>query len=156
MSEALRTTGGEIAYRVPPRRPRGRRIARHAVGLIGFTTIVLLSFFLKADQQRVTTATGAALPDLCALRGWTGLPCPGCGLTRCFVHMSHGDIAAAWSVSPAGILFFALIVSQIPMQGIQLVRAVQRRPDLWIVRWTGPALVTVAALLIAQWLIRLA
>jgi hypothetical protein len=43
------------------------------------------------------TAFGLALPELCALRGATGLPCPGCGLTRSWVAMLRGDPLASLS-----------------------------------------------------------
>jgi hypothetical protein len=32
----------------------------------------------------------ARLPELCPLH-WAGLPCPGCGMSRAFCALSHGD-----------------------------------------------------------------
>jgi len=39
----------------------------------------------------------ARLPfTVCVFRNVTGLPCPGCGMTRGFVAMGHGHLAEAW------------------------------------------------------------
>ena len=32
---------------------------------------------------------------ICALRRLTGLPCPGCGMTRAFAHLAKGEWSAA-------------------------------------------------------------
>src|SRR5439155_17330752 len=62
------------------------------------------------------------LPELCTLRRLTGLACPGCGLTRCFISLAHADLAAAWSYNPAGLLLFPMVAFQIPFRGLQLWR----------------------------------
>lgn len=36
----------------------------------------------------------------CTLRSITGLPCPGCGLTRAWILLLQGDLAAAWAMHP--------------------------------------------------------
>ncbi|MBN2433056.1 MAG: DUF2752 domain-containing protein [Acidobacteria bacterium] len=64
--------------------------------------VLLLSYFLQPY-----TDNG---PTLCLFRQWTGLPCPGCGLTRSFCAISHGHFADAWSFNPFGYLFYALAV----------------------------------------------
>jgi len=64
--------------------------------------VLLFSYLLQPY-----TANG---PTLCLFRQWTGLPCPGCGLTRSFCAISHGHFAEAWSFNPFGYLFYALAV----------------------------------------------
>src|SRR5439155_16652693 len=70
------------------------------------------------------------LPELCMLRRMTGLPCPGCGMTRCFISLAHGDLPAAWSYNPAGLLLFAILVFQIPFRTVQLWRIRRGRPEV--------------------------
>jgi len=40
------------------------------------------------------------LPPLCLFHAVTGIDCPGCGMTRAFLHLAHGDFTAAWSFHP--------------------------------------------------------
>nr|WP_040517702.1 DUF2752 domain-containing protein [Gordonia aichiensis] len=47
-------------------------------------------------------------PDICPFRMMTGLPCPGCGLTRSWVHLMHGDVGGALAFNPFGPLTLAV------------------------------------------------
>lgn len=53
---------------------------------------------------------GHALPGLCAFHELTGIPCPGCGLTRSWVSFLHGDLTASLAHHPLGwlVLLYAL------------------------------------------------
>lgn len=55
-----------------------------------------------------TWLTGA--PVLCPLRRTTGLMCPGCGLTRSIVSLTHGDFAAAFHFHVFGPLVYLIFV----------------------------------------------
>lgn len=57
--------------------------------------------------------TPSALPklEMCLMRRFTGIPCPGCGLSRAFCAISHGDLAAAWSFNPFGFAFYVLAIA---------------------------------------------
>lgn len=52
--------------------------------------------------------------DLCPLHSLTGLPCPGCGMSRAIAAWSQGDLSAALGLNPfvvfAWPLFFVLAV----------------------------------------------
>ncbi|MBE2248500.1 MAG: DUF2752 domain-containing protein [Myxococcus sp.] len=54
--------------------------------------VVLAASFLLAPGK-----TG---PDLCPLHRLTGLPCPGCGVTRGLMHFSHGEWPEALGANP--------------------------------------------------------
>lgn len=43
----------------------------------------------------------------CPARSLLGVPCASCGMTRAFVALAHGRIAAAVAASPAGALLAA-------------------------------------------------
>jgi Protein of unknown function (DUF2752) len=48
---------------------------------------------------------------LCPFRALTGYPCPGCGMTRAFSAIAHGDLWRALRYNPLSpFLFLALIV----------------------------------------------
>ena len=44
--------------------------------------------------------------SICLLNNLTGLPCPGCGLTRSFACISHGQLADAVNFHPFGPLLY--------------------------------------------------
>ena len=52
----------------------------------------------------------ANIPSLCAFHNVTGIPCPGCGLTRSFVSCGHGHLTQAFIYHPAGPLLFAALI----------------------------------------------
>ena len=65
-------------------------------------------------------------PVLCPFRCLTGLPCPGCGLTRSFCAMAQGDFTQAFAFHLFGpILMLALVVG-IPLL---LVEGLTRRAN---------------------------
>ncbi|GEJ57544.1 DUF2752 domain-containing protein [Anaeromyxobacter diazotrophicus] len=43
----------------------------------------------------------------CPFRALTGVPCATCGMTRAFVRLAHGEVAAAALASPFGALLAA-------------------------------------------------
>ncbi|THI96806.1 DUF2752 domain-containing protein [Nocardioides sp.] len=49
-------------------------------------------------------------PVLCPFRRLTGLPCPGCGLTRSWVYLVHGWWRESFLAHPFGPLAVALVV----------------------------------------------
>jgi hypothetical protein len=55
----------------------------------------------------------AAFAPACALKGFTGMPCPTCGSTRAVLHLAHGNVFAALAFNPlisacllTAVLFF--------------------------------------------------
>ena len=47
------------------------------------------------------------LPSVCPFYALTGLPCPGCGLTRAFVCLGHGQVLSALHWHPLAVLLYA-------------------------------------------------
>lgn len=66
--------------------------------------------------------------DVCGLHAVTGLPCPGCGMTRAIAAVSQGDFAVAVGANPFVIfvwpVFLALaVLAVMPKRVVQQVEA---------------------------------
>lgn len=95
--------------------------------LIASSIVLFLAFVLsvpgtKREEQVIVPVLNQPLPPLCSSKILFGRECPGCGLTRCFISMAHGDFARAWAFNPAGVYFFLLVLAQVPYRTWQLSR----------------------------------
>jgi len=74
---------------------------------------------------------GLGLP-ICWLHSTTGIPCPGCGLTRSMSCAVRGALTESWAYHPFGVLFLAffvlvIVVSLLPRRRrLELARFLQR------------------------------
>jgi hypothetical protein len=69
-----------------------RRLALFA--LVGLTAVFVISVLLKP-------ATGEYF-TICGFKNFTGLPCPGCGLTHSFCAVAHGSFVEAFKFNLLG------------------------------------------------------
>ena len=129
----------------------------HAVLLVISSGILLLALVLSVRNRSEVLVPwlNIPLPELCVMRRVTGLGCPGCGLTRCFISLAHGDWAAAWSYNPAGLFLFVVIALQIPFRGVQLWRISHGRGELRTGMLSQVTIILFASALIGQWVLRL-
>ncbi len=68
-----------------------------------FAALLVASALLPLPRNNAI----AGLPSVCAFHHLTGLPCPGCGLTRAWVSMAHGQLVSAFVWHPLGPLLFS-------------------------------------------------
>ena len=52
-----------------------------------------------------------AAPVACLVHLLLGVAGPGCGMTRAFLFIGHGDLAAAFALNPNSLLVFAVVVA---------------------------------------------
>ncbi|HET9530959.1 MAG TPA: DUF2752 domain-containing protein [Blastocatellia bacterium] len=83
---------------------KGRRLA--AILLAGLTLVFILSILFEPSEVR---------PDgqyftICAFKQFTGLPCPGCGLTHSFCAIGRGDLMDGFSFNMLGPPLFACAI----------------------------------------------
>lgn len=79
------------------------------------------SMVLRTDTEWVTVF-GWQVPELCTIRRLFGVRCPGCGLTRSFVFMGHGEWLQALRMNWLGPVFWLTLAVQIPVRIWNLVR----------------------------------
>ena len=86
------------------------------------------------------------LPSICPFYNLTGLPCPGCGLTRAFVCLGHGRWLESLHWHPLGLLIYGVFLLLWLRNGLFLWRGL----TLWPVtpRITGRLGMGAAALIL--------
>jgi hypothetical protein len=109
---------------------------------------------IRGDSDVILPWLGWRVPQLCAMQRTFGIACPGCGLTRCFIAMAHGEWRSAWHYNPAGLVLFALVALQIPWQATQLWRLRLGRPELRYDKLAAAVFAVFVLLLFGQWLLR--
>lgn len=122
----------------------------------------LLALIIAAAIPQASVEAG---PVLSPFRLTTGLPDPGCGMTRSMVALAHGDLAASLYFHPLGIilatLLAAFVVTDFSPWRIGLSTAHPRlaplRSSLALLEWLmrGPAPWVGLAALVVVWLVRL-
>jgi hypothetical protein len=100
-------------------------------------------------------------PSFCPFKIFTGLPCPGCGITRSVVTLLHGDLAASLHFHPLGVPLVLLMAVLAVVDGGAWYRSRQPGQDPLPASWlperimvTPAPWVAVGALSVV-WLIRL-
>jgi len=100
-------------------------------------------------------------PQLCIFKLMSGMPCPGCGLTRAVVLAMHGDLSGSLYFHPLGLLFVvgALILAAVDAYGWWISRrpgATPRSPTWLLDRISqSPAPWVVVGVMLALWVVRL-
>lgn len=122
---------------------------RRALGtLLGLTAVFVVAVLWDpADELRVT---------LCPFRALTHHPCPGCGMTRAFCALAHGELWRAIQLNPfSPLLFLAALVAWARAAAtvfrVERLRSILER----LPRPTPFATVALLALVMAWWAARL-
>lgn len=118
--------------------------ARHTpVRVAGVLSAAYLTFAALQPE-------GGWLPfPVCGFRALSGLPCPGCGLTRSLTALLHLDFGAAWSWNPLGfaalpVLLTAILLAASPSPWIRRAESA-----LGSARASRMVLASTAAILVA-------
>jgi hypothetical protein len=139
-----------------PAAPLRHPSASYHATLLSISAAIMAAALLlrvRPDQRvELMFLPGWPAPDLCQSRALFGWECPGCGLTRSFVHLAHGDVSASIGVHRVGWLWALGVLLQIPYR-IWAIRADDGAPlgtrFPWIVA------ISLVALLIVDWMTRL-
>ena len=78
----------------------------------GAVWILLSAVFVASILLPLPSALGriGSLPSICLFYHFTGLPCPGCGLTRSFVCLGHGHVFEALHWHPLGPAIYVVLL----------------------------------------------
>lgn len=90
--------------------------------ILGGAVGVLILAALLEPHPEVVRLFGHDVPPMCAFSVLTGLSCPGCGLTRSFAFLEHGDLGASFAMNPLGPALWSLVAAQVPYRMLRLWR----------------------------------
>ena len=93
-----------------------------------------------------------AIP-MCAFKLWTGMPCPGCGMTRSVVRLVHGDLGASLRFHPLGLFVGAFVAAT----GYGAARSLATGRDPvweWFERRGSPLALGFVGAMLALWVVR--
>jgi Protein of unknown function (DUF2752) len=124
-----------------------------------FAIVACLGIFVAAGLlspgaagQGGLTLAGFRLPESCTFLQTTGIPCPGCGLTRSCVAAVHGRFGDSLAFHPLGIAVLLYAAAQALRHALWLARPAGRAT---IDRWGGRldwGLVGLPVLMLILWL----
>lgn len=90
------------------------------------STCVILASIVLVPGPDLVSLFGVGIPKVCLWKRMTGMDCPGCGLTRSFTYMGHGQIQEAFRYHKLGPFFWTFVVGLIPWHGVKLARSLLR------------------------------
>ena len=137
--------------------PQGYSWIATCLWMCGSLTILLLAAILSVGPARRIYLPGLSvpMPETCMLHARFGIDCPGCGLTRSFIHFAHGRLLEGMSLNPAGIAIFLFVVAQVPAASLRIVLGRSSRFAIIWSRCNEIALIVLPTLTFVQWIVRL-
>lgn len=156
MVPAVRTArAGEGADPLPGRRHRVEVLLRALVvaAAAGGVAVALLLDPVALGSGRLSFG-GFTLPGLCAFYELTGIPCPGCGLTRSWVAAVHGGLGGSFAHHPLGWLVLLYVLAQGFRHAAWLALPARRSGVERLGRRLDRGLVVLGVLLVLTWVPR--
>jgi hypothetical protein len=100
-----------------------RKRHRQMLAIAGAVVVLSLALEVVAGQRvAFRFLPHWPLPPSCLSRTLFGVSCPGCGLTRSFIYLAHGDLQASWQAHHLGWLLALAVVLQFPYRLAALLR----------------------------------
>lgn len=85
---------------------------------------------------------------VCLLRRLSGLPCPGCGMTRAFAHLAKGE----WAAAASDHLLAFILAAELGVAWLIWGVALALRRQVGMPPWFERAVLAHLAVLVAFWL----
>jgi hypothetical protein len=96
-----------------------------------------------------------ALPGVCIFKNLTGLPCPGCGLTRSMTAAVRGNLSQSWMFHRLGFVTTFYILIQFLLNLMILTVSPWRERLQKIGRYLNNGLVFLGILFVLNWVVNL-
>jgi hypothetical protein len=129
----------------------------HRLILILSVLVLTAAFLLQVNGPETVglPLLNFELPPTCGMKLYWGMDCPGCGLTRSFICLASGDLAASVAFNPAGIILFTATMFQVPYRIIQL-RRLRQNLEPWNLLVPATCMFAIVAVVMSiQWVVKL-
>ena len=98
---------GILCYRAALIMARSRLIvqkmsSRKLAGFLLLSFVLIVSFAIRPFRNPEFT--------VCLFKNIFGIPCPGCGMTRAFLFIAHGDIRSALELNVNSLAVFIAVI----------------------------------------------
>lgn len=129
----------------------------HVIFLLMALAVIVCSFVMTSEGKTIVRVPGLPMqmPETCMSKRLWGMDCPGCGLTRSFISMSHAQFSRAFSFNPAGPIVYLFVFVQIPWHAYQMIRLWKRKRPIETM-WLYVPLFGMSAAILIQWFWRMA
>jgi hypothetical protein len=119
-------------------------------------TVLILASVLDINPQATEQVTLGSwtLPEFCQSKRLFRIDCPGCGMTRSFIYMAHGEVPAAFKLHPTGAILFIAMILAIPFLVINAVWISRGNRSLIGDLGISVLVLISTVMLMLQWLIR--
>ncbi len=141
-----RKTGNEN-----PGRDEALRVSSHRVVLALLLGALGIAVVLGALEMWRPSFSMEDLPVSCVFRRVTGVPCPGCGLTRSWVALARGAVSESLAFHRLGWVVMLYVGLQAFRHALWLLCGRCRRPVDRMGWWLDRGLVVLAAVLFINW-----
>lgn len=138
----------------PPSANPARR--RHRQMLFMACVVVVTAPMLRvlpSGRVALSVAPEHPLPESCLSWSVLGMHCPGCGLTRSFVYLAHGNLAASLAIHRIGWVLALAVLVQFPYR---LASLAWPEREFLSARIRALSSATLIGLLLGNWLLGLA
>lgn len=107
---------------------------------------------LRPNESGLGTHQQLGLPP-CSMRVLFGIRCPACGMTTSWSHFTRGQFAASFAANVGGLGLAILAVTVVGASFASVWNG--RLPSFAVLRYLSIGVVTVGAITIGDWLVRL-
>jgi hypothetical protein len=92
--------------------------------------LITLPLFMVVDENDQVLLYEISLPSTCISRSLFSASCPGCGMTRSFIHLTHLNTKASVQSHTLGILLYLFFVFEIFIRGLSYFKKYDPLPNL--------------------------
>ena len=126
-TESLETSAGADAVIAPDaevaRLALKRKLQRQSdLGLLAISAAVVVASVLLTPSTEAVALFGWEVPPLCLFSTVFGTDCFGCGMTRSFTYVGHGQFTEALELHKLGPALYLLVCAQLPLRSWRLWR----------------------------------